>query len=335
MIFNENLDYDPTQESNEYSFYVYGIPVEYLNSIRRTIMTDCSKYSFGDINFKINTTLINDDIMRNRFEMIPILCDDEYIFTLNIKNTDKKFLDVYSKDIVCCNFSSNCHYDKNILLATLKNGESLNVEMKTIKKRASEHVKYRTTNVVFYKTMKRLVFLSEERKQEVVDFLENQYDMKIINNEYVFDTCRTNLNIPKIVNYTFGKDLVKLENYTINGEQVYYFNIECDYYNPKLILENALELLKSRVNNITYTVKRVNEDKQFYLNLENESSTSANILQLELNKYEEIEFSYFYKLYPLDKDIELQIFFKEPNVFEGYLKETQETVCKMLDSYFN
>lgn len=340
MIYNKVLDYKKDQEANEFSCYISDIPIEYLNSIRRTIMTDYSKYAFNNVEFKINNSLLNDEILRNRIEMIPIRCEMELDFSIKIKNNKQKFLDVYSKSIVCNISGMDFYINPNILITTLKKGESLEVSMTSHKESADTHVKYRSTNVIILKKMKVVKYIGPLiMKKQVMDILIDRYNMKLDQNRDdtgILDTARTNLNLPRILKelLSTSEELITLEYLSSSEKDVYFFSIETDYYNPELIFQESVELLINRIKNIKYNVSRVCENKKYYIELINESPTVANLLQLELNQMKEVNFSYFYKPYPISKDVELQIFFhkEECNSFESFLKEAQDKVCLFLQS---
>jgi len=329
MIFNSKLDYNETQEANEFSFYSSEIPIEYLNSLRRFIMSDYKKYSFDGVKVKKNTGVLNDEIMKNRIEMIPIKCSKELQFSINVYNKDKEFLKVYSDEIVCDTDDKDYFFDKHILLNKLRKGEQLEMTFKTTKNSPVEHVKHRIVNVIILKKIRMLKL--KEKNEDVVRFLKNQYDVEVDNDYGLLDKMKTNLDIKRIVQEKFNKDLVDIEYYKKNDKFVYFFSIESDYYNPEEIFYSAVDMLKARLNNMVYSVKRSEMGKKYYLNFVNENMTLMNILQHELNDMEEVYYSYYFRLYPLDKDIELQIFLNESQSFEMVLKKGIEKTIEFLN----
>lgn len=323
-MYNTILDYNKKTEGNSFSFYSYEIPVELLNSIRRILMTDYETYAICIENIEIirNTGIINDDILKHRISQIPIDCDSEILLELNMKN----FYDLVN--VLSSDFKNYYNYEyylnPDIIITQLKKEEELFIKIKTDKKSGKDSIQYRPTNIIVNKKMKILRHNITNKKliARIFNFMEEKYDMKkenILNDKNiigVLDTAKTNLDYVNIIKkeLKIKKAELILEDYVIDNKHVRYFMIESDYKNPKELFISALDMLLKRV----LRVKEIKELKEnintkYYFNIPNECATTCNVIQHYMNKLENVEFCYFNKKFPLDKDTELQIFLYNNN----------------------
>ena len=72
-----------SEKANELTFTISGINVSLANAIRRTILSDIdivvfrtSPYEKNDANIIINTSRLNNEIIKQRLSCIPICIDD-------------------------------------------------------------------------------------------------------------------------------------------------------------------------------------------------------------------------------------------------------------------
>jgi len=101
-----------------------------LNSIRRIIYSGVPNYAFSEINIKKNTSVFNNDYMRNRIEQFPVL---------DI-NTDKIIIDNSDMEnnlVISMNFKNETQSNMNVTSDELKfyinNNETQNIFPKPIK----------------------------------------------------------------------------------------------------------------------------------------------------------------------------------------------------------
>ena len=73
-IKQKSFKNDNTFQPNHLHLEISGKDVNYvlINTIRRTILNNIPCYAFNEINILKNTSVYNNDYMRNRIEMFPI-----------------------------------------------------------------------------------------------------------------------------------------------------------------------------------------------------------------------------------------------------------------------
>ena len=100
------------KESDEIlTFTIAGIDVSYINAVRRTILSDipvvCFKttpYEENKANILINTTRLNNEILKQRLSCIPICIKDleipfkNYILEIDVENKTDTAIYVTTKD---------------------------------------------------------------------------------------------------------------------------------------------------------------------------------------------------------------------------------------------
>lgn len=341
MLFNEVLEYEEGQEGNIYSFYTEELPLPLLNSIRRTIMTEYETYSISsDITVIKNTSVLNDDFLKHRLTMIPLLCNEEIELELNVLNNTSETIDVLSYDIK--NYDSKKYVmNEDILVAKLRQGEEIFVKMKVDYNNGSHNVRYRPSNVIICKKMRVLLYKGddEKMKEEIFDFMEERYDMKRetrLNDDAivgVLDTAKTTVDYINVLKRHLGinpQDLL-IEEYAINNKPVIYFMIECDYYHPKEVFYNSLRYLRNRMQKM-YEKRNLTKtyDNKYFYDIQEDCATTGNLIQYFLNELPNVEYSFFIKKFPTDKNIELQIFLKNNDDVEKVLKSSFDTTMECI-----
>jgi DNA-directed RNA polymerase subunit L len=143
--------------NNELSLYITGKDVNYtiVNTIRRLVMSSVPIYAFhqDDMKFDINTTIYNNDMLKDRFRNIPIFNIDNDESTtklfdeletkkvgiidktnnltmfINIKNNKDTIYNVTTNEAIFYYKGAqiNSPYKKPILLVKLKKGQELKV----------------------------------------------------------------------------------------------------------------------------------------------------------------------------------------------------------------
>ena len=334
-LFSQTLDYTLNEENNSYSFLFHGIPIQFINSLRRVIMTDVESYAISNINIKRNTSLLHNEFLEHRLSLVPINVNAEMTFSLEAKNEECHFMNVFMDNLET--YHDNEYYiNKEILFCKLRKGQEISLTFDVVKAKASENIKFRKTNIILFKTTKIVSFDgAEEDMEKIRTLLTDSYDLKLEtklnhnNTVGILDTTKTNLNIPSIVKRKLGLD-VSYENYKINNQQVYYFYIECNYLNPKDLFNESIDLLKLRLNNTQFELKKQLNNRYFF-NIDNESATIGNPLSYCIDKLDNVDYSFYIKKFPKDKNIEFQIFLSNNDDVQTYLDAGKNSFIEMLD----
>jgi DNA-directed RNA polymerase subunit L len=116
------LDY--TEEHNILKFTINNINVSYANAIRRVILSDIRCIVFktfphekNDANIFINTSRLNNEILKQRLACIPIHIDnleisiEDYIVEIDVENTTDSIIYITTKDFRIRNIKSNTYLD--------------------------------------------------------------------------------------------------------------------------------------------------------------------------------------------------------------------------------
>ena len=118
--------FDLKEEDGLMSFTITNIDVSYVNAIRRTILSDipivCFKttpYEENKANILINTTRLNNEILKQRLSCIPICIPDledrpikNYLLEVDVENKIDVTVIVTTKDFNIKDISSNTYLDE-------------------------------------------------------------------------------------------------------------------------------------------------------------------------------------------------------------------------------
>lgn len=117
------------EEDGIMTFTIHGIDVCYINAIRRTILSDipivCFKttpYEENKANISINTTRLNNEILKQRLSCVPICIKNledsaikDYVLEVNVENNTDTIYIVTTKDFKIKNMSSDSYLDEGIV----------------------------------------------------------------------------------------------------------------------------------------------------------------------------------------------------------------------------
>ena len=105
-----------SQKQDELTFTISGLNVSLANAIRRTILSDISiavfrtsPYEKNDANIIINTSRLNNEIIKQRLSCIPIF----------IKNIEEFPLDKYYVEVKVENISSSLKFTIKLVISFL------------------------------------------------------------------------------------------------------------------------------------------------------------------------------------------------------------------------
>jgi DNA-directed RNA polymerase subunit L len=118
----ENL----TEEDGVLSFTIYNVDVCFVNALRRTILSDIPVIGFkttpnssNNTKIQINTTRLNNEIIKHRLSCIPVCISDinfpvkNYIVELDVENNTDTIMFVTSKDFKIKDLTTDKYLDEN------------------------------------------------------------------------------------------------------------------------------------------------------------------------------------------------------------------------------
>lgn len=138
------------KSDNVISLEIKDYDISYANGIRRTLIAKIPTYAINSMSIINNTTSFNNDYIKNRLELIPLKSDtemDDIIFTLKA-STEDELLDVYTESLNSSNGKK--YFPGDILLLTLKPGQSIELECGVKKDIGSTHSKHSPVCSVSY-----------------------------------------------------------------------------------------------------------------------------------------------------------------------------------------
>lgn len=123
-----SLLFDKNEQEGILTFTISNINVSYANAIRRTILADIPTVVFETLpheknnsTFYINTSKLNNEILKQRLSCIPIHIDDldmpldDYILDVDVKNTTDSIIYVTTKDFKIKNLKSDKYLNDNLV----------------------------------------------------------------------------------------------------------------------------------------------------------------------------------------------------------------------------
>ncbi len=114
------------EEDGIMTFTLSGINVAYANAIRRTILSDIpiivfktTPYEQNKCNIQVNTTRLNNEIIKQRLSCIPICISDidfpvkNYLLELDVENKTDTVMYVTTKDFKIKNLTNDTYLDEH------------------------------------------------------------------------------------------------------------------------------------------------------------------------------------------------------------------------------
>ncbi len=163
-------------EKNPYSvrLYIKGIPLQVLNAVRRTVISEVPTMAVDTVVFTINSSVFYDEIVAHRLGLIPLTSEEalekykspeecrgsveEAIFPeecfakldLDVENNGDKPLTVYSRDLKTSDPDVRPVYD-SIPILILGPGQKIRLEAYARLGRGKEHAKWSPVAVAAHK----------------------------------------------------------------------------------------------------------------------------------------------------------------------------------------
>jgi len=111
---------DLSEEGNYLNFRLSGVNVSLANALRRVILSEIpcivfrtAPYEQNLATFEINTTRMNNELLKQRLSCVPIHIDDvefpynDYIVEVDVKNDSESIQYVTTKDFKIKNIKNN------------------------------------------------------------------------------------------------------------------------------------------------------------------------------------------------------------------------------------
>ena len=189
-------------DDNELKMNIYNLDTCIVNSFRRIVLSDVVGNAFGNIIFRTNTSIINNEILAHRLSLIPLDIDiddiDNICVELEVSNSDYDKTFVTSSDLKVT--SGKIDIIPNILLVELRHGEKISLKMYPIKGNGKKHAKFQPVSVCCFKINEDIRI-----KDEIWNKLSERSKKKL--RKYCKDTLLLNTH-----HYLYNNSIVKINN---------------------------------------------------------------------------------------------------------------------------
>jgi DNA-directed RNA polymerase subunit L len=150
---------DLKEENGLMSFTLQGTDISYANAIRRTILSDIpivvfktTPYEKNKSKFMVNTTRLNNEILKQRLSCIPICIPDfenmdlnNYLLEVDVENNTDTVLIVTTKDFRIRNIKENKYLDESAVRKifppfTAPNGKEYYIDFVRLRPKLSDEI---------------------------------------------------------------------------------------------------------------------------------------------------------------------------------------------------
>lgn len=306
------------------------------NAIRRTIISDIPCYAIdeNEVIFHENTSVLNNEFLKHRLSLIPIISDlkdidyGNLVISCNKENNEENIINVYAKDFIVKDSIKNEIYDfqliskyPTILFAKLKYGQNISFD-----------AKLKINNLEFGGSVFSPVSICI-------------YTFKI--DENMVNETTKNMNV--VERTFFTQDVERLYQKNDNEEPIIYqFSIEGNgFYDIKNILFLGLEYLIKRIKNVKENFRNKkskkislvpNEENPDFFDflIDHENETIGNLLSSYLTYQENVFFSGYVIEHPLNNNIILRIKLKNENTLENVIlliEKTSDFIINLINKF--
>ena len=303
------------------------IKISLVNSIRRIIISDIETYTIDskNVTFYENSSMLNNEFLKHRLTLIPIISDLDNIDYENLVISCKKSNDVenmesiYVNDFECRDSIKDEIIDNNlifkypkILFGKIKNGQNISFEAKLTK-----------NNLVhgggFFSPVSACIYTFKIDEEKVKEITENMTESE------------------KITFNTQENERIYIKNE--NGEpNVYQFHIESiGFYEPIIIFNLGINLLINKLNTIKSEIR--NKKSKKVISLENtdnpdfydflidgENETIGNLLSTYITYDSNVFYCGYVIEHPLKKNIILRIKLNIENSVENSITIIEQNI---------
>lgn len=243
------------EEGNITKYLIKDTSVNFLNALRRTIITDVPCLAIEEINFYENTGIIFDEMLANRLGLLPIKTDVN-----SYKKGDKVKLVletegpciVTTKDIKCTDPKIEI-LDKKIYITKLGKEQKLKLEMTAIMESGSKHAKFQPAIVSY----NELPYIDNEKSnvKNIKDLVEAAPEGSVeakAGKLFLLDPYNTKIqNQPVDVLEKYGAKLAYSNNEFV-------LTIESTgQLTPQELIQGAIKELNERFNEFEENLKKL------------------------------------------------------------------------------
>jgi len=318
-INGESITFDLNNFSKE-------IKTSLANALRRTIISDIYTYAIDNdtIVFYDNTSMLNNEFLKHRLTLIPIVSNldinyDDIIISCKKTNESENMENIYAYDFICTDSKNNKIIDNNIifkypniLFGKLKINQYLSFECKLTRNNSYYGGSFFSpVSICLY------TFKTDENKVEEITKDMNESEKKTF----------------------FTQDVERVyKRNEIGDPSGYQFQIEsAGFYDIKDILIFGINSLKERLNNLKNELRNKKSKKVSLLDndvnpdffdflIDHENETIGNLLSTYITYNPNVFYCGYVIEHPLKNNIILRIKLKENNSLDNNIKIIEDNI---------
>lgn len=322
-IDNESISFDLNNDSKEFK-------TSFANSLRRTIISDIYTYAIDDKNiiFYENTSMLNNEFLKHRLSLIPIISNleninyDNLVISCKKTNNGENMENVYVSDFICTE-NENKIIDNsiifkypNILFSKLKNGQLLSFESKITKNNSYYGGSFFSPVSICLYTFK-------------------------VDDMIVKDITKEMTEIEKQTFFTQDVERVYKKN-EIGEPYAYQFKIESiGFYDPQNIFLLGINSLKDRLNTLKIELRNKKSKKIsildndehpdfFEFSIDYENETIGNLLSTYITYDPNVFYCGYVIEHPLKNNIIFKIKLKTNNNIDNSIKTIEDMIIYLV-----
>lgn len=359
-----SLVLDKNEEDGILTFTISNINVSYANAIRRTILADIPTVVFETIpheknnsTFYINTSKLNNEILKQRLSCIPIHIDDlempleDYILEIDVKNNSDNIIYVTTRDFKIKNLKTGKYLNSDLVntifppnnitnqyidFCRLNNkisetipGEQLKLTCKFSISKASENSSFNVVSMCTYRNTPDYSGIDEQELIKREEFREKLGDDEESIEFQLQDWRKLD-----------AKRIVLSDSFDFKIESIGVFKNIDIVKNSIVIIVNRLKNIESEYLNNPELIKNSNTtiENSFDIILQNEDFTIGKILEFTLydNYYQKqqlLTFCGFRKEHPHTPGSTIRIAFSQETSKELVVKYLINSANIAIDFY--
>jgi len=297
-------------EDKNLTFLIKNLDLSFINAIRRVLLSDVDGYAFDEIEIKKNTTIFHNEILQHRIGLIPVVMGTQMTFECSCTNNGDEDMYVTSDKILALDDNVEYELMKDIPIAVLRKGDTLEFVAKTNCGKPEKDIKYSVISDVNFIKMKRL------NKKSIVE------EMK----DYVYKDL-----------YYGRKYLLEKNKIEWETTKIYCMMINTIMMEPKMVLSSALLQLRRRLvvmRDKSITKLNMRDDYNNFT-IADIDYGEAGILVHMLLKREDIKIVTYTKKHFLDKFFEFKVeresHDKNQKGIEEIKEEEMDKAIKIID----
>jgi DNA-directed RNA polymerase subunit L len=297
-IENDSVSFDLNNQTKE-------IKISFSNALRRTIISNVYTYTISDksIIFFENTSMLNNEFLKHRLTLVPIVSDlkdinyENVVISCKKKNEGENMENIYVNEFICKDIETDAIIDNNIifkypniLFGKLRHNQHISFESRLTRNNA-EH------GGSFFSPVSKCVYTFKVDNEQVKEITKIMDESQI---------------------KTFKSQEIErvYEKNEIGEPNVYNFVVESiGFYQPLHIVILGIDCLVDRLSNIKMELRNAKSKKIsllentdfFDFSIDDETETIGNLLSTYIAYSKDVAYCGFLIEHPLKKNIILRV----------------------------